>query len=166
MNITLFGGHYKLSQLQCHNVTRTKPPFSVWKVLEFLNPLENALMWQCAFCLDFWDIPPWQVLPNYTMWIEGQQWVGTFPFTPYNKETKMVLWEDVGPLSLLHHTTKKQRRYHEKRWCFGQEVALVYGGLHYLPLLKMPKLVKVIWADNVNTYTLCLHMPMWFQELK
>jgi hypothetical protein len=105
-------------------------------------------------------------------------------------------------LSLLHHTTKKQRWYYEKMWghfhfytiqqrnkdgiirrCRGNfpfytaqqrnkdGIMRRYGvlgkkspsfmeGLHYLPLLKMQKLVKVIWAENVNTYTLCLHMPM------
>lgn len=113
-----------------------------------------------------------------------------------------------GHFPFFHHTSKKERWYHEKMWghfhfytiqqrnedgimrrcsghlpfytaqqrnkdgimrrcgILGKKWPSFMEGLHYLPLLKMQKLVKVIWADNVNTYTLCLHMPMWFQELK
>ncbi len=67
----------------------------------------------------------------------------TFTFIPNNKE-RWYHEKMEGALFLLHQTTKKQRWYHEKMWHFGQEVALVYGGI---PLTTIAQNAKISESD-------------------
>jgi hypothetical protein len=90
-------------------------------------------------------------------WYHEKMW-GHFHFYTMQRNEDRIMRRCRGHFYMAQQRNKDGivRRY----GILGKKWPLFMEGLHYLPLLKMQKLVKVIWADNVNTYTLCLHMPM------